>query len=670
MSQYANLVTRNGLTWLLLGQILAILPLSFYLPWWMLVLWLGCAVWRIQIYRMKLGYPPAIVKVVIVVVIAVGIYLSRGTILGLDGGVVMLVAAFSLKLIELKTKRDALVILNIGFLVVVAAYLYHNGFSWVAYSLLPIIVLLAALIGLNQTRSANNPLVTLRLACVLLVQAIPLMLVLFLFFPRLEPFWTLPMPKGDQQKTGISNRMTPGEIASLTQSSELVFRAAFEGAIPPRKKLYWRALTLETYDGKTWSQAWDVAYNGRRRGPDWGYNPAVNDSVSYNIILQPHLQHWLVALEVPQSLPQGVVRFADFHLERPKPIDTIYAYQLTSWPNALREPNGLRRINIDKQLPPNSDPRAKAFAEQLKNKYSGDTEQIVNALLKYFHDEPYHYTLKTPDLGSNSVDAFMFDTKRGFCEHYASATAFILRAADIPARVVLGYQGGEINTSGNFVQVRQFDAHAWVEYWQQGRGWVTIDPTFQVAPSRIELGLNAALNSEEQDQLGNKSILGYGTDSLLTRLRMSWDNFNNNWDIFIGSYNTDEQRGLLQKLIGTSKLIYLGMFLVIGMVIISAIWLLLLLKPWKKDKDPFLRYYHQFEQLLASQGVSRELGEGPVAFAKRAEKELPDYAQLIKQFSEVFVAERYAEQQRDCSLAVLLKRLRKALPWRRRLLGK
>lgn len=658
MSQYTSLVTRNGLTWLLIAQALTILPLSFYLPWWVLGLWLGCALWRIQIYRMKFSYPRVLVKLLIVVIIAAGVFFSHGTIIGLDGGVALLIAAFSLKLIELKSKRDAVVTIYIGFLVIVASYLYTNSFNWVVYSLLPIITLLAALIGLNQTKFADDVLGTIKLACILLIQAIPLMLVLFFFFPRLEPLWSLPLPKGSQQKTGISNKMVAGEMSNLTQSSELVFRATFTNTTPIRNKLYWRALTLETYNGRAWSQAWDLSYRRQQAHP-WQYNPSTDQRIDYQMVMQPTFQNWLIYLDTPQLLPAGVKRYADFHLERSKMIDSVYSYQLTSWPNAIREPDSLPRININKQLPLHTDPRARAFAEQLKNTYHGNTEQIVNALLKYFREQPYYYTLQTPDMGANSIDTFFFDIKRGFCEHYASATAFILRAADIPARVVLGYQGGEINSAGNFVQVHQFDAHAWVEYWQQGKGWITIDPTFQVAPNRIEQGLREALDATDQQQLGN-NILGYGSDSVFTKLRLAWDNFNNEWDIFIGTFNTNQQRGLLQKLVGTTKLVYLGIFLAIGFMIVSSVWLLILLKPWKKTNDPLLRYFQQFESILASQGIERELGEGPVAFAQRAQQSLPDFAELIKSFINTFVAQRYAQQfTSSSSLPNILKRLRK-----------
>lgn len=662
MAGNMTLVTRNGLIWLLVAQVLSIIPLLFYLPWWILGLWLGCALWRIQIYRMRLSYPPTFVKIILIAVIGVGVYFSKGTIIGLEGGLVLLVAAFSLKLIELKTKRDALVILYIGFLVVTTLYLYNNTFIWVSYSLLPIVTLLAALIGINQVRLAIQPWSNVRLACIMLLEALPLMLLLFFFFPRLEPFWSFPTPN-KQQQTGIKNNMTPGEMGNIAQSSDLVSRVTFkDNKIPPRQQLYWRALTLETYDGRTWHQAWDIE-GGRRRSPRWRYREDQGSKAEYTMVMQPNGQNWLLALETPLGLPSDTFRAADFHLEHNTPINTVYTYQLTSWLNAEREFKFTPRVNINKSLP-NTDPKAKAFGEQLNKQYQGNTEQIVSALLKYFKEEPYHYTLDTPDLGANSVDMFFFETKSGFCEHYAGATTFILRAAGVPARVVLGYQGGEVNTAGNFLQIRQFDAHAWVEYWEPSKGWVRIDPTFQVAPDRINIDLNAALNPQDQSRVGNNALMGYGSSSFLSSLRMTWENFNNEWDMFISSYSADRQRDTIKDLFGKANWAYVGILFVVSLFIITVIWLLLLFKPWKREHDPVLKCYKQFEASLAKQGVIRGLSEGPQQFTTRAVKELPDYQEQIKAFSQMFIAQQYAGKGNIRDLKASLRILKKALPYR------
>lgn len=659
------LVSRNGLTWLLAAQVLVILPHLLYSPWWLLAIWAFCAVWRIQIYRMRLNYPKGSIKFILVLALMAGVFYSRGTLVGLDGGVVLLIVAFSLKLLELRTRRDALVVIYLGFIAIAAAYLFNNSFLWVLYSLFPIVTLLAALIGLYQTKLTAKPMLTLRLSGILFLQAIPLMLVLFFLFPRFEPLWTFSVPK-KQQTSGISNSMTPGELADMAQSAELVFRANFEGQMPPRNKLYWRVLTLESYNGRTWNQMWDVEHPNRV-AVDWQKG---NVSTTYTIVMQPNARNWLASLDVPDTLPENVLRQADFHLTRERPVDSLYSYRLTSWLEAKREPNDLKnRLSVNLRLPnnPNQDPRARAKGLELRKQYGANAEKIVEALLKHYREQPYYYTLQTPDLGQNSVDKFFFDTRSGFCEHYASATTFILRSAGIPARVVLGYQGGEINTNGNFVQVRQMEAHAWVEYWQQGKGWITIDPTFQVAPDRIEQNLGAALNAEDQARLANPNFLGFSSGGWMESLRMHWENFNNRWDLFMLGYNSDQQQSLLKQLFGKISVLRLVIYILSGIMLMVGLWLLILLKPWRQRQPPTLRYYFAFERLMRNQGISPDLGEGPIAFGNRASKELPAHEQAIHQFINAFTNKLYAETGTDKELRNALNALKKQLSWRKKL---
>lgn len=651
------LVTRNGLMWLLIAQVLTIAPLLFYIPWIILGLWIFCAAWRIQIFRMKLNYPSRGMKLIFITIICCGIYFIKGTLIGLEGGLVLLVSAFSLKLIELRTKRDALVVIYIGFLLIAALYLYDNHFVTVIYSLLPFITLLTALIGINQIRLANYPLGTIKQACILVIQAIPLMVVLFFFFPRFDPLWTFPSPNS-QQMSGLSDKMTPGEMANMARSSELVLRAVFDDTVPNRKALYWRALSLEYYNGRTWSQAWDLGAH-RSPAPYLLYNKNDPHKVSYKVVMQPSSHNWLIALDTPVELPEGVRQVQDFRMVGDKPIDSLYSYQVTSYTDVLKEPEKTPRAFFNTQLP-NTDARAKAFGRNLQATYNGDTAKIVEALLNHYRNNEYFYTLETPDLGDNSVDEFFFNTKRGFCEHYAGATAFILRAAGIPSRVVLGYQGGELNTQGNFIQVRQFDAHAWVEYWQQGKGWIRIDPTFQVAPERIELGLDAALSSEDKEVAGNNAVLGYGSVSFLANARMMWESFNNEWDVFISGYTSAQQDSLLKAVFGKMNIVYLLLLLVVAVCLMAIVWFLLLFKPWGQRKPAILRYYDQFEVLLGRYGLRRMLGEGPESFYRRAIVFFPAYQSLLLQFHQAFMAFQYQEKGSIQDVKTSLKLLKKA----------
>lgn len=652
-------IPRISLTWLLVAQVLVIIPHLTHLPLWIIGLWLGSAAWRIQIFRMRARYPNAWAKGALLLAAALGVFLSRGSLIGLDAGVVLLVAAFVLKLLEMRTRRDALVLIFLGFFVVVTAYLFDDSMLMAFYSLLPVTALLAALIGLQQSSLATQPWPTARLAGGLLLQALPVMLLLFIFFPRMGPLWSLPVVN-DKATTGLSDSMAPADIADLSRSAALAFRASFSGATPPRNELYWRALTLDRFDGRRWSQS-----NYAEFGPSAQWQKR-GEALSYSIVMQPSAQRWLFALDVAQTTLEQTQLMSDFRLQRRQPIERSLIYQATSWPQALREPQPAREtLRRALQLPEQGEPRSRAWAAQLKREHP-QPEQLVQALLNHFNREPFAYTLRPPRLGVNNIDDFLFETRSGFCAHYAGAMTYVLRAAGIPARVVAGYQGGEYNPAGNYVQVRQFDAHAWVEYWQAGQGWVSVDPTFQVAPERIEMGLEEALAGEESFLEDSPfSPLRYRNLSWLNDLRLAWDNVNYGWQRWVLGYQSQQQLEFLQRWLGRVDAQSLVIGLVGGGALLLGLLSLWLFKPWQRERDVQQRLFRRFEGLLARHGVPRKPGEGPRDYAHRAAQQLPAQAQAIADFAAAFEAQRYAGQTLSAApLRLHLKALRKALPWR------
>ncbi len=632
-------VPRTGLTWLLIAQLLVILPLLGHLPLWIVALWLGCAAWRIQVFRMRAVYPGTRIKLALMLGTALGVYLSRGGLIGLEAGVVLLIAAFVLKLVEMRSRRDALVVIFLGFFVLATACLFEDGMLAALYYLLPLAALLAALVGLQQSALAANPWASLRLAGVLLLQAMPMMLLLFLFFPRFEPLWTLPGPR-ERGVTGLSDSMTPGDIAELGQSGELAFRVSFEGSLPEHSRLYWRALSLEHFDGRRWSQAQGAQ---PLAPPDWQRR---GEPLAYSIVMQPSNQPWLYSLDVPEEGPGDARLMADFRLQQHRPVTRPMLYRLVSWPDALREPEGspgaLRRAL---QLPERGNPQSRAWAAELRRRYP-QPETMVRALLEHFHQEPFRYTLKPPRLGRESIDEFLFASRQGFCEHFSGAMTFVLRAAGIPARVVTGYQGGEFNPAGNYLLVHQFDAHAWVEYWQPQRGWITVDPTFQVAPERIERGLQEALGETREFLEGMPlSLARYRDIGWLNQLRLSWDNLNYGWQRWVLGYRGEQQLQLLYGWFGSTDLRLLGLAAVASVAAVLALVALWLFKPWRREGDAQQRSFRRFERLLASKGLQRAPGEGPRAFAERAARQLPAQAGAILAFAARFEAQRYAGYQ-------------------------
>ncbi|HSC81973.1 MAG TPA: DUF3488 and transglutaminase-like domain-containing protein [Pseudomonas sp.] len=650
-------IPRVGLTWLLVAQVLVILPLLLHLPPWIILLWLACAGWRVQVFRMRARYPQRLERLGLIVVSGAAVFFSRGSLIGLDAGALLLVAAFCLKLLEMRSRRDALVQVFLGFFVVVIGYLFDDSLLAASYSLLPVVALLAALIGLQQSALAVQPRATVRLAASLLLQAVPLMLLLFIFFPRLAPLWSLPAPS--KALSGLSDSMAPADIAELSQSDALAFRASFTGALPPRTQLYWRALTLERFDGRRWSQA----PSAQLPASQWQKRGAALD---YSIVMQPSGQPWLFALDVGQTDQNDVQQMSDFHLQRRNPVTQNLLYQVQSWPQAVRQeqlPPAVAQRTL--QLPEQGDPRSRAWAVELKQQYP-QTPALVGALLEHFNREPYGYTLRPPPVGVNSIDEFLFRTRKGFCAHYAGAMTFVLRAAGIPARVVAGYQGGEVNAAGQDVTVRQFDAHAWVEYWQAGRGWVSVDPTFQVAPERIEQGLEQAV-ADEQSFLADSplSLLRFRDVGWLNDLRLGWDDLNYGWQRWVLGYQSAQQLQLLQRWFGSLDWTRLAIGLVGCGGLLLGIVALWLFKPWRRERDPQQRVLRGFERLLARHGLRRDKAEGVRAFAQRAAQALPAQAAPILAFAAAFEAQRYAGQVGTAQdLRLNLRNLRASLPWR------
>ena len=652
-------IPRISLVWLLVAQVLVIIPHLSQMPIWIIVLWLFCAGWRVQIFRMRASYPNAWAKALLMLVAGVGVFLSRGSLIGLEAGSVLLVAAFILKLVEMRSRRDALVLIMLGFFTVVTAYLFDDSMLMALYSLLPVCALLAALIGLQQSLFAEQPLATLRLSAALLLQALPLMLLLFIFFPRIDPLWTLPM-SGGKGVSGLSDSMSPGDIAELSRSDALVFRAGFSGSVPAREQLYWRALTLEQFDGRRWSQARPSLLaqpaQWQKQGKAW----------RYSIVMQPSAHRWLFGLDVAQTDLSGARLLNDFTLLAAAPVERSLLYALESWPEALREPHASEeRLNYSLQIPATGNPRSRAWAKQLRSQYP-QPAVLVNAMLQYFNRQAFYYTLKPPALGRDSIDDFLFETRSGFCEHYAGAMTYVLRAAGIPARVVTGYQGGEINPAGNYVSVRQFDAHAWVEYWQSDLGWQSVDPTFQVAPERILQGLEEAIAGEGSFLEDSPfSPLRYRQLSWINGLRLGWDNLNYDWQRWVLGYQSRQQLNLLQRWFGEVRAERLAMALLGGGGLLLGLLALWLLKPWQARPSPGQKQFRRFERLLLRHGLRRSAAEGPRDFAVRAARQLPAQAAAILAFLDIWEAQQYAGHVlAGLSIERALRDLRRALPWR------
>jgi len=656
-------IHRNSLAWLLAAQVAVIAPHVGRLPFWVLLVCAACGFWRVLVYNGKAGYPGRWIKSALVVAGTAGVPIGYRTLLGLEPAVALLIVAFFLKLLEMQRKRDAYVVVFLAYFVSITEFLFDQTIPMTLYMLGVITMITAGLHGLNQTQGHVKPLKTIVKSGTLLLQAVPLMLVLFVLFPRIEPLWTVPIqsPVG---KTGVSDRMTPGDIAELTQSDALAFRATFEGQPPPASQLYWRGIVLSEFRGKTWTQWGDGIY-GRNdiyfpseTPADWDEHiERVGEPLNYSVIMEPTNQNWIFSLPSMMSRTQDIGLVRDHRLYAVRPVQSRYRYDVSSYLQYTNErsisPWWQSRLT---KLPEQGNPRARIFADEQRDLVDTDAE-FVNLILKKFYQENYVYTLRPDLLGDDSVDEFLFESRRGFCEHYAGSFVFLMRAAGIPARVVVGYQGGEYNPRGNYVAVYQFDAHAWAEVWLPGEGWKRVDPTSAVAPDRIERGLEAAMEGEESFLADSAfSWMKYRQNLWITELRLQLSALGHYWDTWVIGYNPTTQMKFLGRFFEDLDLKKLGMLMLSAFFgLLGVVALFLLMKRGSRKLPPVDEAYLRFCHLLAKQGIERRTGEAPMDYARRIVKHRPDLESSVQEVTELYIQLSYSGEESDPS------RLKKAV---------
>jgi len=587
------------------------------------------------------SFPGRWLRFALIVVACGGIYFSYGSMLGLEPTVALLLTAYALKLLELARRQDAYVLLFLGFFICITEFLFSQDLLIVLYSLINVLLVTTALVALHQPEPQRFNGGSLRHAGVMLAQAFPLMLVLFFLFPRVGPLWTVPI-KSHAARTGVSDFMRPGDISSLSQSDEVAFRVQFEGDIPPRSQLYWRGLVFSRLDEGAWSSLQYYEVPAAERRP-----PAIEPQgapLRYDIIMTPTQQSWLYSLRYARSNQAGVMHSSDYRLFSPIEIEDQYRYRATSWPQALL---GLEltqwRRKTELKLPDSGNPRTRALARQMRRD-AGSDAAFIAAVLAMFNQQSFVYTLQPPLLGEQAMDDFLFGSRRGFCEHYAHAFTLMMRAAGVPARVVAGYQGGEINPVNRTVIVHQFDAHAWAEVWLQGEGWRRVDPTAAVSPERIEQGLEQAMAAEGSFLADSPlSPLRFRGISWVNSLRLRYDALTYRWQSWVVGFNSDQQFDLLQQLMGRlTAQKFIAVFMASWLLILLPVAYSLALKRRRPPLDPLDKLYLACCDQLAARGVVRGTGEAPGEFARRACAEVPAAAADIERFTELYTGQVYA----------------------------
>ncbi len=636
-----------NLTAILLSLAMVIAPHAVHLPEWIPALVAVVLLARFYAGWQHRKLPSKWLLIAVALVCTAGIALSYRTLYGRDVGVAMLTVMMALKVMEMTRPRDTMVVVLLAYFLVVTNFFYSQSIPTALYMLLVVWVITATMVGLQHQAGRLRLVSVLRHAAMMILQGIPVMLALFLLFPRVQgPLWGLPQINYSA-RSGLSESMAPGDLSSLSLSDAVAFRVLFETQPEKPAQLYWRGPVLWNYDGRTWRAGLNLTARELKV-------EALGPPLRYTVTMESHDRYWLFAIDLPLVVPRDAYITTDYQLLSRRIVRERLRYEMQSSPQyriGIDESPGTLRLAT--RLPPDTSPRARALAAQWRAQ-GGNDRDIVMRALGMFREQPFLYSLEPPKLTGDPVDQFLFETRSGFCEHYASAFTFLMRAAGIPARVVTGYLGGEVNPVDGYIVVRQSDAHAWSEIWLPREGWVRVDPTAAVSPLRIERGLAAAVPEIDRPLLARDSF------DWLRQARYAWDAVANSWNQWVLGYNTDRQTRFLAQL-GLAEVTWQNMVIILIAVsgaIILALSLALLFRTGARRPDPVQRAYLSYCNAMAKRGAARRPSEGPRDFAARISMQFPELRETAQKISALYVSLRYAGNRRPGELQALRNAIR------------
>lgn len=611
---------------LLISIVFALLSISLYSPlafWVLLLAMCGLAV-RVVLFFGWYQHAPSKRTVNLLALLSGVTLASFSFSLGLLVSMVnLLVMACALKLMLLSRRRDILQLFVCCLFLTACGFVFEQS---VAASLFYILLMVLQLLALASLYTPQlSPRNHIKQVITLSIQATPIAALLFLMIPQLPPLWK--MPNGQASETGLSDTITPGDIAELSKSDELVFRATFNNRVPVMQERYWRAMSLEQFDGATWSVSPKrEAVRQQYKQAGVPFSPHVfGHHFNYQVIAEPTGKQWLYGLDIAVPTDptdtQFIWRGYDYQLWAKRPLMSRTAYQLSSYPQLPlnQEPiEWVTRLNL--QLPAQGNPKTQAWVEQLRAR-NQDNKQFVNALMSYFTTNRFVYTLTPPPMPLNPVDAFLFEHQAGFCAHYASALAYSLRLGGIPARLVTGYQGGEA-LKPKVLSVYQYDAHAWVEAWLDETGWQRLDPTALVSPDRVEFGLARAV--PEESALLSSSWINIEVLPGIGALKHVWSNIDYMWSRWILGYDSALQQDLLKTLLGDvtpERLILLCLTVLLMITLLVAVYYLPVWQQ-KRQRGPIPHYLRAVKAVTHYTQIARG-NLGPIDYANLVYGKLP-----------------------------------------------
>lgn len=666
-------IPSGALLWLIGSFALLLLPQWDRLPWWLIAACVVLAAWRWIAQQGRVRLPGRWLKTgIMLVMIAVYVATVQGRFT-VDTAASFFVLAVGLKWLETRSARDFYVLFFILVYLAAVNFLFQQDILWALLTFGAIGCLLVGVQILNAPDLPGSLKAGWKRLGLLMLKTLPVVVLLFVFFPRMAPLWSVPLVSG-QARSGISDTMRPGDISNLVQSSERAFRVTFGGATPEYRDRYWRGLILDYLDGETWRQRDEEPFQRLGRvATDGGVGPLADNE--YDVLMEPTDKRWAFALDNSVVASDNVFRAGEDLFRFSRPADSPVRYRLAlamdSAPSSpvLAPAQRYRYL----QLPQGGNPRTRELAADMAASQS--PVELVNNLMRRFREQEYFYTLRPPAMPEDGVDALLFDEKRGFCAHYAGAATFLFRAAGIPSRIVVGYQGGDAGAGGEYLIVRQYDAHAWVEVWLEGRGWVRIDPTAAIAPSRIESGLRDAM-AEEGSFLENDltSPQRYGDFAALQWASLQLDRINYQWQRWVVGYQGQSQMDLMSRLpggIGMRELGYITAGVVGLALLIAGVVSGLALRKGTRQ-DAFGRVMFAWHRLCEQAGVPVRSGETPMVLAERMADARPVVAETARTFARAVNSHYYssASARQNAADSQRLKRLLKTMKRQLRRYGK
>lgn len=630
MSEHRSALA-GSLPWSAGALAVAILPHLRLIDAWIGGLALLLIGWRVLAERQGWPLPGRVMRTLLTLAAGVAVFATRGALTGLDAGSALLVLMAGLKVVETRSRRDHVMVVFIGWFMCLAALLHDQSPLTAAWVSMAFWLLAATLLRVARTGDGGLTRSPFWITGRMLLLALPLMIALFLFFPRVAGhFWGI--PGSDRALSGLGDELSPGDISELTLADTVAFRVRFDGPLPPREERYWRGPVLSETDGYSWRQPRGQVYPWQAVEPE-------SRPVSYQVTMEPSGRRTLFALEMVDDVPASLGRQSwDYRLVAAHPVDSVIQYRMTSHTRYRTvEPlaTSARRHNL--ALPAGANPRSGALARTLRED-TGSDRAFIAAVLQRFRDQEFFYTLRPPLLQRNAVDDFLFNTRKGFCGHFATAFTTLMRAAGIPARVVTGYQGGDWNPRGGYLVVRQSHAHAWSEVWLEGTGWTRIDPTAAVAPERILQDLQSAL--PEEDPAPGRLVRSIDA---LWELSLAMDGLRAAWNDWVVRYSADNQTALLEEL-GVEEPDWRQLGIALAFALGGGLLLVVASLAWSyrpRPVDAPLRWYLKFSRRLAAAGLPRQPQETATAYLQRIVAARPELADQTRAITRAYLAARY-----------------------------